>query len=87
MLKLSCALVYLYIDWNANFCHKFAVDYQTCSPTLHHGDWILHSGTKDIRSKHSGQVLNTHLILTGVRLDLIQKPEQRDYQKKNFLFT
>lgn len=53
-----------------------------CSLTLHHGDWILHSGPKDIRSKHSGQVLNTHLILIGVRLHLIQKPEQTQPKAK-----
>lgn len=41
------------------------------SPTLHHGDWVLHSGPKDIRSEHSGQILDTHLILIGVRLNLI----------------
>lgn len=50
----------------------------TLTPTLHHGDWILHSGPKYIGSKHSGQILNTHLILTGVRLNLIQKPEQTE---------
>lgn len=50
----------------------------TLSPTLHHSNWILHSGPKDIGSKHSGQILNTHLIFIGVRLNLIQKPEQTE---------
>lgn len=51
---------------------------QTSSLTLHHGHWVLHSGSKDVGSKHGGQILNTHLILIGVRLNLIQKPEQTE---------
>lgn len=42
-------------------------------PTFHDGDRVLHLGSKDIWSKHSGKILDTHLVLIAVRLDLIQE--------------
>lgn len=55
----------------------------TLSPTLHHSNWVLHSGPKDVGSKHSGKILNIHLVFIGVRLNLIQKPEQTEAKNQN----
>lgn len=69
-----------------SLCQKLCRSLLTSSQTLHHGNWILHPGPKDIWSKHSGQILNTHFILTGVRLNLVQKPE-RDKPKSDIIST
>lgn len=43
---------------------------------FHESNWVLHLGSKDIWSKYCGQVLNAHLVLVAVGLNLIKKPEK-----------
>lgn len=45
--------------------------------TFHDSDWVLHLGSKDIWSKYSGEVLDTHLVLVAVGLDLIKESKER----------
>lgn len=45
--------------------------------TFHDSDWVLHLGSKDIWSKYCGKVLDAHLVLTAVRLDLIKESKAR----------
>lgn len=45
--------------------------------TFHDSDWVLHLRSKDIWSEYSGEVLDTHLVLDAVGLDLIKESEER----------
>lgn len=40
-------------------------------PTFHDSDRVLHLGSKNVWSKHSGEVLDAHLVFVAVRLHLI----------------
>ena len=55
------------LDWTG-------LDWAGLDLTFHDGHRVLHLGSEEVRSKHGGQVLHTHFICKGVRLDLIQKP-------------
>lgn len=62
----------LWFLWMEVFLH-FAQWLHMSLPTFHDSDRVLHLGSKDIWSKHSGEVLDTHLVLIAVRLDLIKE--------------
>lgn len=41
--------------------------------TFHDGDRVLHLRPEDVWSKHSGEVLDAHLVLVAVRLDFVEE--------------
>lgn len=54
--------------------------------TLHNSHWVLHLWTEDVWSEYCGKVLDTHLVLIRMGLDLIKEPKKKK-TKKNVYYT